>query len=211
MYTTGLVKTVKAFRNPALTLPLFFCLLGRFKPVFVSLFQFVFLGKGNWSTKELAVNELVLGVSNGLFLLAVLGKLKKLTYSYLILAGIVLYTLSVAGSCAFLFVEHYPRWFAHVLRFVVLFIQNFGFSLLLVPIVGRISKFLPKGFENTGVTVVLALYNASWITEGIISGKIIQRVGIKNGYYERAQTPLLFGIGSRVVLIFLSPIFLKWL
>lgn len=79
----------------------------------------------------------------------------------------------------------YPFYIQILSRFVFYVISRLTSDFFLVPLVARLSKHLPEGFESTGVVVIVSLLNFSSIFGSALGAKQQKSYHIKNGYYER--------------------------
>lgn len=63
---------------------------------------------------------------------------------------------------------------------------------------------MPNGFESTGVTLVITLYNVTGVVSNMIDAYELKFFDIKNGYYDRVWKAIFV---NAAFLIFLMAIF----
>ena len=80
----------------------------------------------------------------------------------------------------------------------------------MLPLIGRISKYLPEGFESTGVVVIIACANMSGTTSAKLGGTQQGNYMIDNGYYDRGFDLFVVNYAIMVALVVAAPLFLAW-
>ena len=80
----------------------------------------------------------------------------------------------------------------------------------MLPLIGRISKYLPEGFESTGVVVIIACSNFAGATSAGLGATQQENYQIDNGYYDRGLNLFVFNYGIMVGLVIIAPLFLAW-
>jgi hypothetical protein len=191
-------------------LPFIYCLLCILPPQLNGLFYYIILGEGGWDIELLALSDLVVGLIYSFGFLIYLNKIKGAKFHRLVVVGQIVATLGFALYLPWLFIRRFPKGLFFAIRWFVFTLQSLGADLLIVPIVGRISKVLPEGFESTGVTVAISFYNLSGIINGDLSGYQIKTFGCVSGYFDRTRSPYLLNLGFMISLIAASPLFLSW-
>lgn len=83
------------------------------------------------------------------------------------------------------------------------FLKQCSYNLTVVPIIGKITKFMPHGFESTGVTLVSTIYNITAVLASMIGAYELKFFEVRNGHYDRVWK--VFFLNS-VFLIFLMTI-----
>ena len=76
-----------------------------------------------------------------------------------------------------------------------------------MPIIGKISKFMPNGFESTGVTLVITLYNVTGVVSNMIDAYELKIFDIKSGYYDRVWKAITLNAGFLVFLMLIFGVF----
>jgi hypothetical protein len=83
-------------------------------------------------------------------------------------------------------------------------------DFFLLPVVGRISKYLPEGFESTGVVVVVSLLNFAYTACGKLGSSQQHSFHVRSGYYERGMNLFLLDFAIMTGMIMIAPVFLIW-
>jgi hypothetical protein len=109
----------------------------------------------------------------------------------------------------YLFTEEvgYPIIFA--VRVVQTFMKLNQWKFLVIPVIGRISPFLPDGFEATGITLVVSSLNLTYTLSNLLDAYEIEYFKLDDGYYMRTTLPLLINFGFCAFFVLVCPLFLK--
>jgi hypothetical protein len=137
-----------------------------------------------------------------------LNKFKGGNFEKLTLWGVIFQSVSFLLFLPYLFIRDFSKAFIFCIRLVIFILQNLGLDLSIVPLVGKVSKELPEGFESTGITIVIAAYNLANMLNQEFSSYLLDRFDCRDGYYERSKAPYLLNIAFLVGLIAVSPLFL---
>jgi len=191
-------------------LPFLYCLLCVIPPPLQGLFYYIILGEGGWTIELLALNDLIVGLVYSFGFILYLNKIKGAKFHRLVIFGQFVATIGYLGYLPWLYIRSIPLFYMFIIRTFVFILQSLGADLLIVPIVGRISKVLPEGFESTGITVAISFYNFSGILGQIIGSKQIHAYGCVNGYYERTWSPFVMNGFIFTSLVAAAPLFLSW-
>ena len=95
-------------------------------------------------------------------------------------------------------------------RFLWSLVNGLAVDLLLMPMVGRISKYLPEGFESTGVVVIISGLNFFSSVQSELGANQISKYGVGNGYYERAMPVYVINYAIQMAIFISAPLFLIW-
>ena len=92
----------------------------------------------------------------------------------------------------------------------IIFILNVGaLNMVFVPVVGRISKYLPEGFESTGVTLVVAANKVGLFFICTMSTSyLLAAYKVDAGYFERLEQPQMICNWIYFADILIAPLFL---
>lgn len=172
--------------------------------------NYILLGSGRWSYDILSYNNVLFGIGYSVAFIFLIDKLKGISFWKLIIFA----QLMSAFGLGFSIFNIYAMYLGVPLAFAMsLFgntIQSLGGDLLLIPMIGRISKYLPDGFESTGITVIIALQNVTVLGNNQFSATEMTTYGIDKGYYDRTKWPMAWNTAAQVLLMFLAPLFLGW-
>jgi hypothetical protein len=103
-----------------------------------------------------------------------------------------------------------PQWVQLASRFLYGLIGKLGWDLLSLPLIGRIGKFLPEGFESTILVIIISTSSMAGTLSGKLGSIQQKKYGIKNGYYERGMEVFQFNYLITTGLVIIAPIFLAW-
>lgn len=207
-FKEGLIHTLKSLLLPEVFFPFVFIIVCLLPPSLLTLFRYVLKGQGGWSVELLAFNNFCSGIIYSFLLLWFVNKIKGVAFHKLVTWGTILQGGSYLCFFLILFPAMVPKWFLFVYRIFFTIINNLGSDLLLIPMIGRISKHLPEGFESTGITIVISFVNLGSSLNQMFSGIEQKRFGIHNGYYERTRGAHLLNSLLQILLILAAPFFL---
>ena len=207
-FCSGLEGTARAALMPFILLPLLYMLLPRLRP-YPGIYTFYMLvGEGGWTFQEYNLNNFITSVLMSLVLISFYNLVKGWSFSSLQLWGQIIAQATAIASASII----WCRYFSVIEYSLILFLINFGVkfasSIQLTAIVGRISKYLPEGFESTGVTTIISAANAVFILNGYINNLFFPYFGIKPGYYDRLKTPFNISNIVAVLSVLAGPLFL---
>ena len=169
------------------------------------------ISEGGWTVDLLAYNGLIRGLIYASGLNFVLRrKWKKGSFHKIFLLGQIGGSLTLFGYSIFFFLRFLPISFIFFMKLMFTFVGGLSFDLLYLPLMGRVSKHLPEGFESTGITLFLALLNTTSSVSRYVEAKQLKAYNVYKGYYDRAMTPYLINLATSVGAVVLSPIFLMW-
>jgi len=122
-------------------------------------YEYLLTKKAGLSIAELSLIDNIASVIYYFIFLIVLNKMKGVALWKLFLIAGVANNLAYLMQFPFFFSESLTPLILGGFRFVWSLINFLAVDLLLMPMVGRISKYLPEGFESTGVVVVVSGLN----------------------------------------------------
>ena len=173
-------------------------------------YQYILLGEGDWSFNLYNINQFLVNVVLSFILIAFVAKITTLDFWVLIMISAFLLGASNIALSWTLFAYMYKPWVFNIIYGVIFTINQFAQNLLLMPIVGRISKNLPDGFESTGVTTMISIFNIATMLNGYLTDYELTKFNVKAGYYSRLKEPQqIFNI-IQVVQILVAPLFLMF-
>ena len=103
-----------------------------------------------------------------------------------------------------------PTWVQIASRFIVGLIGGLQSDFFMLPLVGRVSKYLPEGFESTGIVVIISSLNFTATLSSKFGAIQQDDYMIKDGYYERGLPLFVVDYAIQVLLAVVAPIFLAW-
>lgn len=196
--------------KPSIIFPFAYCLLCTLPPPFQGLFYYIILGEGEWNILLLSFNDLIYGLVFSAAALYYLNKMKADRFDRLVVIAQILQTISFSLFFPYLFIRDYSKTTIFLIRIVLFITQAASLDLLIVPIIGKISKELPEGFESTGITVVISAYNMVAMINKELSSTILDYFKCKDGYYERSKSVYTLTLWWLVGLVAIAPFFLTW-
>jgi hypothetical protein len=82
--------------------------------------------------------------------------------------------------------------------------------MVVIIMLGRITRFLPENFEMTGITSMISISNIGLISSGLIAAKEISAFKVHAGHYERLVHPMLLNTYMAIALMLVYPLFVVY-
>ena len=207
-FLQGLKKTARSVTKREALFPLLIAMLYRLLPQLTQAYTYVLLSRGGWSFSQFNTSSFFGALLTNLALLFGFTKLGKyIKYNLLIAGGLVMIAVNILLSSTVFYAQYFdPFWYAVFWVFVTSLV-NLSKSLIMVTIVGRISRVLPEGFESTGVTLIISINNVCNNIGIFLSSVLLDAYEVKVGYYERLREPQEMVLALSVLLIAICPLF----
>ena len=209
-FIQGLKKTARSVINKEALLPLVILVFYRLLPQLGQAYTYVLLSRGGWSFSRFNTSSFCGALLTNLALLFGFTKLGKyVKYNLLITTGLIMLGMNIMLSSSVLYAQHYDPFWYSVFWVLVTSMLNLSMALMLVTVVGRLSRLLPEGFESTGVTVIISINNISNSTGRFFSSVLLNTYAVKDGYFERLREPQEIVLTLSVLLIAICPLFVS--
>lgn len=194
--------------KPIIFFPFLLILIFKLVPSMSTLNQFILLGQGRWNFDILSANTLVGSLIYSLGFLIYVNKIKGASFPKLVNLGFILRAVGYIATILYIYTRYFPLWFLFTYKIFADMMYSLGGDLLFIPMVGKISKYLPEGFESTGITIAISFSNLTGISSGFTAKYEINHFKIKKGYYERTAGSIVLNSAINCVFILVSPFFL---
>ena len=172
-------------------------------------YSFVLLGQAGWSFGVFNLTTSISMLCAYVIIMSVVTRIGKwFKYNIILTGAQIFYALYLLVSCTVIFSNKFDEGVYSVIFTLSNTLWMLSKSLTFITIVGRISKFLPKGFESTGVTLTVACFNLSSSIGQYLGSLIIQMYHVRDGYYERLEGPQMIAFGLSILVIAVCPLFL---
>ena len=209
-FKKGFYFTFKALLYPVVIFPLLFNLLPSFLPSPDIYYIYMMLGRGGWSFDEYVINGFVTGLLRSFALIWFVNAVKNLSFVNLQLYGQIISAACILSFSVALYCQYFSVLSFSIVWLFINMLYTFGSNMMMVSLVGRISKYLPEGFESTGVTIIISGFAVAFTVNKYVSTPFLEQFDIEPGYYDRVEAPQVFWIISRTLFVLLSPLFLMW-
>ena len=205
----GIIRTLQAVTRKEALRPYILMLLFNLMPVPLADYPFVLLGRGGWSFDLFNFSNFIGQVSTNALLLIGVTKIGQwLKYNIILSANLALYAASFFICTTVIYSDKFDQTEYAVIYTGAQCLYNLSRNLIYITIIGRISKYLPEGFESTGMTLLIASYNISLTSGQYIASEILSYYNVKAGYYDRLEGPQVIALISTTLLTAVCPIFL---
>ena len=204
----GIIKTFQALTRrealgPFLLQAVFYTL-----PMPSAEYSFVLLGKAGWSFNLYNITSFIGQVGGFAIVMAGVSSIGKwFKYNITIVICLIMFAFYMLLSSTVIFSDKFGQLeYASIYTFCFC-LNNLCISLMFNVIVGRISQFLPEGFESTGVTIIISCFNFSQTFGQYLGSMILQSYKVDDGYYDRLEGPQLIGLGFSILAVLACPLF----
>ena len=177
-------------------------------PSLTFIYYYILLGEGGWTYNEYNTLILVTMCLCSLFLMLIASEAKKMKFWKIVLLSSIVLNFANCGLSIALFASDFSVPIFIVIYGIIYFLNVSGLSMVFVPVVGRISKYLPDGFESTGVTLVVAANKLSFFICTMSTSYLLSTYQVDDGYYGRLKTPQLISDWIYAASILIAPLFL---
>ena len=207
-FRQGLAYTCEAFRKPAVLYPFMYIFVSNLAPNPLLVYNYVLLGKGGWSYQTLNAVTFISTMIFGLILTVVING-SKIRLENLVLYAQIAGALYMLGATFIVICDELNYYLFVGLWLGVQVIGLFYFTVGLIPVIGRLSKYLPEGFESTGVTFMIAANNTGLNIGLVLCAPLFDAFGVGVGHYNRLAKPQLILDGFQVFMVLVAPWFFK--
>jgi hypothetical protein len=160
----GIGHLGRLIAKPFILLPLVYLLLSNiFPPDYSSMIQYMFTKKLSVPLATLSIVDNVGVILYYFFFLWLINKLKGIPLWKMFVFGNLSKVFNILQASVFFDI---PHWGQLTCRFLNNLTGRLSSDFFLLPIIGRIGKFLPEGFESTGVVVIISCLNFAGTTSG---------------------------------------------
>ena len=209
-FKEGIKKTLDSVVNKEALIPLALLMLYRIMPQLTQGYTYYLITRGGWSfglfNTSSFIGSLVANVAL-LFGFTKLGRYVK--YNILILTGLIMIGVAIMSCSTVFYSQDYDPKEYSAFWILTSAMQSLSLALMLVTVVGRISRLLPEGFESTGVTLIISLNNISNSTGRFLSSLLLDSYDVKIGYYERMRQPQEIVLAISTLLVGICPLFVS--
>ena len=172
-------------------------------------YAFVLLGESNWSFDLFNLTGFFSALICNIIVLSGIAKIGQyIKYSFILAGSLIAFSIYLLISSSVIFADRFDKTEYAIFYTLIDCLWNISIKMFYITVTGRISKFLPEGFESTGVTLIIACFNLSQTAGQLLASEILLHYNVKAGYYGRLEFPQLIALGSNIVLNFICPIFL---
>ena len=205
-FVMGLKKTGKSVFVKKAMGPYFILVLYQFIPQMPQIYTFMLLSTGGWSFDLFNFTTLIGSLAINMILLFGFPRIGKAVNCHvLILAGAIMAGLSLLLSSGVILSNEYtPDSFSIYWTLASSMVTLSG-TLILVTVVGRVSRLLPEGFESIGIALITSFVNICTSAGQFLGSELATVYGVKAGYYGRMLDPQVIVVSSAIALIGISP------
>ena len=205
----GLKTTVKATFMPTILLPLLYIILPGLQPSPSIYIFYLVVGEGGWTFEEWNLVSFISAALMSVFLMSFINLAKNWSFTTVQIWAQILLSVSMIAMTAVLWCRYFSVIEFSILIFFINFVSAFAANIQVTSIIGRISKYLPEGFESTGITIILSASNGMSIFSGYANKWFFPLFNVKAGYYDtRLRTPFIITDASAIFWVLAGPLFL---
>ena len=169
--------------------------------------NYLLTNMADWSTSDIALNNLVFGVLYTIIMSFILNKLKKIKFEYLMLLGGITKVLSTMSFFCMIKAEYIGYNTMFGIQLFIQFVAQFALDMPMIATIGRISQYLPEGFESTGVTLIIAIGNLGITASNLFAAREFDIWKAIVGYYGRLFWPVVVNTGYTIFVVLITSLF----
>lgn len=201
---------MNSLKQRALSFPIIFSLLLNLVPNYFDFSSYILTSKSDWKSSTLSTNYLFwsviyIGITSYLF-----NVIKGAKFGSIILAAAMFSGLGQIAQFGLILESTSTLPITFGLYALQNLADQLATDLVTISIVGRVARFIPEGFENTGTSLLIAVFNIALTNANNISAKQLDKYGVKAGYMERISTPMVLNTIYSLIVILTVPIFLRY-
>ena len=172
-------------------------------------YAFVLIGQSNWSFDLFNITGFFSALICNIIVLSGIAKIGQyVKYNIILVGSLIAFSIYLLISSSVIFADRFDKTEYAVFYTLIDCLWNISIKMFYITLTGRISKFLPEGFESTGVTLVIAFFNLSQTAGQLLASEILSYYKVTAGYYGRLESPQMIALGSNIVLNFICQLFL---
>ena len=173
------------------------------------IYYYVLTGEGGWSYNQFNTVNLISMCVCSIALVFIASKAEKIKFWRVMLYASIIMNISIAALTIVLFSDQFSVPLFILIYGSILSVNVCPLNMVFVPVVGRISKHIPEGFESTGVTLVVAANQlATNFNSSLLSVWTLAAYHVESGYYSGLRGPQMITNWLSVLEILSAPAFL---
>ena len=175
----------------------------------VIIYYYVLLGIGGWSYNEYNIMFLIAISLCSIILMFIASVSEKIQFWKMMMFASIALNFSYIALSSTLFSGYFPVPVFMAIYGLLFSLNICAMNMVFVPVVGRISKYLPEGFESTGVTLVVPANKVGFNVFSILTeGWLLSTYRVQNGYFSRLRTPQMICDTIFTLNVLVGPLFL---
>ena len=174
----------------------------------IVVYSYLLLGQGGWTYNQYNTVFLAGTLISSVTCAVIASKSEKVKFWKIMFIAAFFLEFSNMALTLTLYSYEVPKILYFVIYGTLLVINITALNMSFVPVVGRVSKYLPEGFESTGVTLIVSTFTFFLSFGTISTGWVLDAYNVSNGYYSRMKDPILICDTIYVASLFLAPLFL---
>jgi hypothetical protein len=178
-------------------------------PNFFDFSSYILTSKSNWKSSMLSSNYLFWSMLYVVLMYYLFNIVKDAKFGSIILSAAIISGLGQISQFGLILESSSSV----VVTFGIYAMQNLSdqlaTDLVTISIIGRVARFIPEGFECTGTSLLVAVFNIALTNANNISANQLSHYGIKAGYMQRISEPMVWNTFYALIVIISMPIFLR--
>ena len=202
---TIISKFAKLILSPIMILPIILYGMMLCTPYVFDAGVYILTKKAGWSNTMLGFVDNLYSLFNTILIYTLLHKRKGMKFETMFTIGVLFLAFSQVLLVFAMFPGVFPSWLIIIAMVVVSSFYNAAGNLTEIPIVGKISRKLPEGFESTGTNLITGMTKFFLSFSKMFAAKELKTYHVYSGYYERIKSPVLINVGYGLFLSLIAP------
>lgn len=190
--------------------PFLYVFMAELLPSTLDLSKYIILNTSEMTIFLLSLNDLFVGIVTSSFFLLMIPYLKTKDPYILMQIGIIVRVFRVLFMIYLCYCGIFNFYLLFFLRFCEESFNLISDGFINFPLIGKISEIIPKGFESFGVSLAFNLNHLPFVFSTNFDALQIRYFNIKDGYYSRIQSLLIFNLVIGCLAILPGPLLLRY-
>ena len=191
-------------------MPILYIIVEGLCPGLTTASNYLLTNISHWSGEDIAINNLSFGLLYTILMTYFLNKVKSIKFEYLVLLGGINQVLTSMSYFFMIKAREIDYYSMFAIQIFMQFAAQFALDMPQIAVIGRVSLYLPEGFESTGVTLVIAIGNIGLTVSNLLAAKEISAWGAAVGYYERLFWPVVINTVYSIFVVLVTPCFVMF-
>ena len=165
--------------------------------------------KGGWTYNSLALCTLLSGLFYLPIIFILLPKLLKKGTGIQFFIATTSFAIFSLSQFSILYSEEINFNIMFLILMLLGILTTCGIDFLIIPIVGKYSKYCPKGMENFGLTLLTTVLSFFSLIGGFISSPLLIWFQVDERNYDNLAYLLMISLIFRIVIVILVPILIR--
>jgi hypothetical protein len=197
--------TAALYREKSMMYPILLMIVIYLCPQTYDPGNFILTKLAGWKGVDLSTNYIIFGTIYSLTMFYFLNRVKAIPFHVQLWLANICLTITNICNFRFLFYKELDFYLMYALNIVLGLAWHFHLDMILIPIVGRLSKSCPKGIESFAVASISALLYLATAISGFFGSYLLKTFEVKQYHYDLFWIPLTCSFAYGIFALFFTP------